>query len=457
MLLISLWVLVSTVQGSSGAAQETLCTPNTCFTVHTLRLSYLMTVRDREEENVLRSLLSNIPRRHQERTQTFWIGLKLHKGDCVLAYQPLGGFKWISGEEDSSYSNWEKQPASTCTEERCVRVLRPFSGEPHLRWTAGSCRRPSSYVCKFYFSGMCKALVLSGPGQIAYTAPFSERPQHYKMQLLPFGTYADISCSDQQSHLSVCKRQKTGSGSPNCAIHNGGCQHFCQQAAGELRCLCQDGYSLEEDGLSCRRVDACTEHLCEHQCLPGGAGHSCTCADGFKLDANLRNCSDIDECTWAACGQHLCMNSHGSYTCVCRDGHPMVDGGCVPVDECERLQCDHGCSDTGGSLSCSCLPGFSPAQDGRSCVDLDECSDDLCPFQCVNTEGSFSFQCSCREGFVLKDTVKCVNATQGVTGPPPPPPGPHPPKHAAGLSVLSFIPTYILIQLLRIIKAKIEA
>lgn len=421
MLLISLWLLASTFEGTGGTEQETLCTPNTCFTVHMVRLSfemarqscehsggYLMTVRDREEENVLRSLLSSIQRRHQERTRTFWIGLKLHKGDCVLAYQPLRGFKWISGEEESSYSNWEKQPANTCTEERCVRLLRPFSGEPRLRWTAGSCRKPSSYVCKFYFSGMCKSLALSGAGQIAYTAPFSEKPQHYKMQLLPFGTYADISCSDQRSHLSVCKKTEDGfkwsnpgpfcrAGSQTCAIDNGGCQHFCQQAAGELRCFCKEGYSLGEDGLSCRVVDACTENLCEHQCLPQGSGYSCTCADGFKLEANQRNCSDIDECTSAACGQHLCMNNHGSYTCVCTDGYQMVDGGCSHVDECEQLQCDHGCSGTGASLSCSCQPGFSLAQDGRSCVDLDECTNDLCPFQCVNTEGSF--RCTCPQGF----------------------------------------------------------
>lgn len=422
MLLIALWLLVTTFKGTSGAEQETLCTSNTCFTVHMVRLSfemarhscehsggYLMTVRDREEENVLRSLLSKLQRRHQERAQTFWIGLKLHKGDCVLAYQALRGFKWISGEEDSSYSNWDKVPNNTCTAERCVRVLHTLSGEKHLKWAAGSCRTPSFYVCKFYFKGMCKPLVLLGSGQVAYTAPFSEKPQHYNMQLLPFGTFADISCSDQLSHLSMCQRTEDRfhwsnpgpfcrSGKQNCTIDNGGCQHLCQQDAGELRCFCKAGYSLEEDGLTCTVVDTCTDNnVCEHQCVSEESRYSCKCLDGFKLDANRHNCTDLDECRSAPCGQHLCVNNQGSYTCVCRDGYEMAEGGCSRVDECQQLRCHHGCSDTAGSLSCHCQPGFSLSQDGRSCVDVDECADDLCQFQCVNTEGGF--RCTCPQGF----------------------------------------------------------
>lgn len=397
MLLLFLWLLVSAFRGTSGAEQETLCTTNTCFTVHMARVSfevarescehsggYLMTVRDREEENVLRCLLSRIQRQHPERAQKFWIGLKLRKGDCVLAYQTLRGFKWISGEEDSSYSNWEKEPVHTCSGERCVRVLHTLSGENQLKWTAVACKSPSFYVCKFYFRGMCKSLTLRGPGRISYTAPFSTKPQHYKMQLLPYGTYADISCSDHQSLVSVCTQIDRGyqwsdpgpfckAETQNCTIHNGGCEHLCQQEAGGVRCFCKEGYSLEEDGFSCRGAAMCREDVCEPRCVPEESGQSCQCLDGFKLEGNQHNCSD--------------------------DQGSVVAGGCGQGDECERLRCHHGCSNSSGALSCHCQRGFSLSQDGRSCLDIDECATGVCQFQCVNTQGSF--QCTCPPGLHL--------------------------------------------------------
>lgn len=413
---------------------------NTCFTVHMARVGfevarqscehsggYLMTVRDREEENVLRCLLSKIQRQHRERAQKFWIGLKLHKGDCVLAYQTLRGFKWISGEEDSSYSNWEKEPVNTCTGERCVRVLHTLSGENQLKWTAGPCKSSSFYVCKFYFQGMCKSLTLMGPGKISYTAPFSDKPQHYKMQLLPFGTYADISCSDQQSHLSLCKATEHGyhwsnpgpfckAEKQNCTIHNGGCEHLCQQEAGGVQCFCKEGYGLEEDGFSCRAAGTCRDDVCERQCVTGESGYSCTCLDGFKLEGNQHNCTDIDEHRSAACGQRLCANKQGSHACVCRDGSKMVDGRCSRVDECKQLRCHHGCSNSSGSFSCHCQRGFSLSQDGHTCVDINECASSVCQFQCVNTEGSF--RCTCPPGFhVHSDGLACTRETTEAAPP----------------------------------------
>uniref|UniRef100_A0A8C4DAH4 C-type lectin domain-containing protein n=1 Tax=Dicentrarchus labrax TaxID=13489 RepID=A0A8C4DAH4_DICLA len=140
---------------------------------------HLMTVRDQDEENVLHSLLSQIHRKHQDKGLKFWIGLKLNSGDCVRPDKTLKGFKWVSGEENTHYSNWKKEPATTCTLERCVRIHYTLSGEKQLTWIAGSCKTPIFYACKFYFKGM--------------------------------------------SHYSLC-----------------------------VQCICKKGYSLDEDGVTCR-------------------------------------------------------------------------------------------------------------------------------------------------------------------------------------------------------------
>ncbi|CAB1428649.1 unnamed protein product [Pleuronectes platessa] len=123
---------------------------NTCFTIHMDKVSFamaqencvhnggnLMTIRDTEEENVLRSLLSQIKGQRQDKGLEFWIGLKLNRGKCVLADKTLRGFMWASGEEDSQYSNWGEEPVSTCTE-RCVRVSYMLGGF-HLETDGWTC------------------------------------------------------------------------------------------------------------------------------------------------------------------------------------------------------------------------------------------------------------------------------------------------------------------------------
>ncbi|CAJ1073968.1 complement component C1q receptor-like [Xyrichtys novacula] len=431
MLLVFVLQLMKSFEGLSGAEHKTLCSSNSCFTLHMEKVSfeeasercyhnggYLMSIREKREEDLLLELLSQMKNQRQNRSVQFWIGLKLHRGDCVLAHKTLKGFKWVSGEEDSHYSNWGRDPTSTCTTERCVSVRYTSLGQTQLKWADGSCTAHAFYVCRFYFRGMCKPLALLGPGQVTYTAPFSEEKQRNEMQLFPLGTYAETVCGDNKSHFSVCRETDnffhwTDPGpfckmeKRNCTINNGECEHLCFQDADEAQCICKEGYNLNEDGLTCRMNDMCGLDTCDHQCVIGESGYSCKCPDGFKLDENQHNCSDIDECQSQICGIHLCINTHGSYSCVCRDGYEMVEGKCNDIDECVQSRCEHLCSNTIGSFFCKCNEGFTLSEDGYSCVDINECISSLCHHQCVNTEGSFL--CTCKQGFKMETNgTTCV-------------------------------------------------
>lgn len=443
-MLFHFFLLISSLGCVLGAIQEALCTSNACFTLHMNRTSFeeaqqncfnnggqLMTARHREEEDVVRSILSRVQwQRHKRTLLNLWIGLKRHRGNCALDTTALRGFEWVSGQQDSNYSNWGREPESTCTEERCVKIQFSPSGENQLEWRSSSCKGLSFHMCKFYFKGMCQPLARFGPGEITYTAPFSLEPQRNEMQTFPVGTYAEVSCRNQQFYYSVCKSIngiyqwtvpgpfcQTGKQS-SCEINNGDCEHLCEQGVGSIQCACKEAFRLNEDGLSCSLKNLCTADTCEHQCVMGPSGFSCTCPDGFRLQADQRNCSDIDECQLQPCHPHLCINTPGSYDCACAIGYQMVDGKCKEMDGCLLLGCNHGCSHSAGTFSCHCNPGFALSEDGRSCVDVNECNARPCKFNCHNTIGSFL--CSCPHGFHLADDgLTCSQDSSEVTAPSP--------------------------------------
>uniref|UniRef100_A0A8C6WS95 Uncharacterized protein n=1 Tax=Neogobius melanostomus TaxID=47308 RepID=A0A8C6WS95_9GOBI len=411
----------------SRAEHQTLCTSNACFTLHLDAVSFdqahrtcednggnLMTITNRQEEDTLRTLLSQTP--EQEKPLKIRIGLKRLRGTCVISHAPLRGFQWVSGAKDSQYSNWGREPQSTC-HERCVGVTYHPTARNHMKWTDVSCIKPVPYVCKFYFQGMCSALTLLGRGKITYTAPFSKESQNYQMKSLPVGTFADVTCSDREPLYSLCAKTHGdlyawSNPGPFCQTHrscvteNGGCEHVCDVVGDEVMCSCNDGYELNEDGLSCGLKNVCFEDTCQYQCVMGETGFTCLCPQGLELASDQRTCSDVDECLLQeVCGGHVCVNSEGSYACHCKEGFEMADGECRDLDECVSSTCEHTCLNNIGSFSCQCYGGFELSENGRSCEDIDECLVDSCKFECVNTRGSFL--CACPIGFQLDRNGEC--------------------------------------------------
>ena len=151
----------------------------------------------------------------------------------------------------------------------------------------------------------------------------------------------------------------------------------------------------------------------------------CTCCAIVKevkkyedfLEEYTPFCEDLDECTMDLATCFLgasCVNTLGSYKCVCGSGYQEVDGVCEDIDEClsngrvNRFVCgvDSECQNYPGSYRCVCKPGFKHR--GRSCVDINECVEipNICSHECVNLWGSY--RCHCRQGYSLaQDSRTC--------------------------------------------------
>lgn len=122
----------------------------------------------------------------------------------------------------------------------------------------------------------------------------------------------------------------------------------------------------------------------------------CSCKDGFIGDGF--SCSDIDECTYSwsnKCSYYTCINTFGSYTCLCPSGYYNDSGvGCIDIDECANSDlnaCSPNatCINAIGSYTCVCAPGYFG--NGFSC-EVDECALGVCGFgvECLKYFGSYS-------------------------------------------------------------------
>ncbi|XP_032445286.1 fibulin-1 isoform X2 [Xiphophorus hellerii] len=202
------------------------------------------------------------------------------------------------------------------------------------------------------------------------------------------------------------------------------CSQLC---VGNGRCVCNDGFRLQRDGVTCEDINECLagSHSCsaEQVCINTDGSFLCrlSCHPGFTITDNIV-CKDIDECAVGShnCGaDYACINTPGSFYCdlkvACRDGFTLdASGNCTDINECLLLSnlCrpDQTCVNAVGSYVCLgntviCRQGYHPTADGTRCEDADECLvADVCgSHACVNLDGSY--RCECRAGYRLSNVT----------------------------------------------------
>ncbi|MBK9259650.1 MAG: hypothetical protein IPM54_07390 [Polyangiaceae bacterium] len=214
---------------------------------------------------------------------------------------------------------------------------------------------------------------------------------------------------------------------PNpCAESNRG---ICMADGSSATCQCNPGYH-DESG-ACIADTTCTTTTCNGHgtCSNSGGMLVCSCEPGY-VGSNCQECdtqggyiSDgMGGCTNTPCDPNPCSSDKpqctvqdGMIVCECGAGTHEENGFCVPDATCMPSTCGgHGtCTDAGGSVSCTCDPGWAPPFCGM-CDDvggyhsdgMGGCTQDPClPNPCKETNKTVCSSpngtpvCSCDVGY----------------------------------------------------------
>ncbi|XP_008304515.1 endosialin [Stegastes partitus] len=453
------------------AERDALCHQEGCYAVFLQKRTFreagrscrerggtLATMHTHEAAGVVHELLSAIETQGSRLRLRLWIGLHRPPRQCSST-RPLRGFVWVTGDQDGQFTNWLREDTpGTCAAPRCVAMTVHTSengreSKDNFRWVDGSCALPlDGYVCQYNYKGMCPPLEDEGRGPAVYTTPF-----HLVSALLthvPYGSVAALPCPAdsadpdspaEQTVLCMERDDETVGWSrdaPLCSSSaapqnqdwcsgDHGCEQFCQNTDTDYYCYCSEGFTIDEDGYSCKpdplgptdppelssdsagstdqphMKEVCVEAGCEYDCMETPRGVRCICPPGYQMGPDGRGCSDVDECQQQPCPQ-LCVNIPGTFHCTCHQGYqPDDEGECVDTDEClDEGSCEGICENTVGSFTCLCNPGYELGSEGE-CVDLDECvGESPCQQQCLNYVGGY--QCFCDNGYDLQsDGLTC--------------------------------------------------
>ncbi|XP_033229535.1 fibrillin-1-like [Belonocnema kinseyi] len=202
-----------------------------------------------------------------------------------------------------------------------------------------------------------------------------------------------------------------------------GCEHTCVNELGGYYCTCNDGYDIQDDGVSCQDINECLKNpsICSHSCHNTDGSYICTCPSGFSLENKTTCLESVSPKSCASlvpkCSYECAEGSEGPH-CVCPLGYELDTNGvvCLDINECEEGRCSHSCINLEGSFICSCPDGLELGEDKFNCTDVDECLQKHgCEYECVNLHGSY--KCSCPPGLSLNEDEKnCKDINECATG-----------------------------------------
>lgn len=278
----------------------------------------LTTLATDQEVSAILKLVPTSAAAPGELEASFWVGLRKEKNQCVVPSLPLKGFKWLEdGGEEAQLIQWAGEPEHTCTSVRCVMLKVRWVGSAVTWWglNSVSCKHHHRYICKL---GNKPHLPPATP-----VTPHPPKPDPGPATLKPQQTAAEPQPPTQGPEPETSPGPASDPDSEPVPWSDS-CQPPLISGARSL--------SLDPDNSSRIQVECwssvqlglhCSGRPAVWRLLDDSPANFTTvcqqCDDGFQKNAS-GNCVDVDECAAAAGRCRLgCLNTQGSYRCVCFD------------------------------------------------------------------------------------------------------------------------------------------
>lgn len=217
-----------------------------------------------------------------------------------------------------------------------------------------------------------------------------------------------------------------------CTDDNGGCSDTCVNSPGSYSCACPPGRITSGNGKTCVDDSCFGNNQCQHTCVNVVDGEFfCQCNNGYTLNEDGLTCADVNECFVDNGGcEGTCNNTLGSYVCICPEGMALRQDAhtCgVQCYTCNRALSNEECLDW-----TVCAPNQKSCQTttrrengvlyiSKMCKQTEACANNFIqnpktawsPTQCnVQPDGSSVCRCCCHEGLcnipgdcTLADTI----------------------------------------------------
>uniref|UniRef100_G3P0Y0 Sushi domain-containing protein n=1 Tax=Gasterosteus aculeatus TaxID=69293 RepID=G3P0Y0_GASAC len=189
-------------------------------------------------------------------------------------------------------------------------------------------------------------------------------------------------------------------------------QSHCTHFLGSTRCTCDVGFTISgRDNNICTDIDECLlfplGRLCVHRCVNTPGSFHCLCPAGYDLSGEGRGCTDVDECEKQlhdCAAEEMCVNTFGGFRCVRVECPRMINATYIKTSpmRCERNPCmlgDKACTQAPNSISFHFLSAVSNMSTPRVLfrVSAARVLGDTLRFGLAGGRGHFSVQRSGRQ------------------------------------------------------------